>query len=1246
MERTVYEQYMNKYSVSKTLRFELKPQGKTQKYIEARGLLSEDEERAENYKIVKRVLDEYYKNFIERALRNLELNKIDLYYTLYLKHSKTDKEQKEFEKMETDLRKQVGKCLKEDEKFNILFKKEIIIKELGEAVKDENDRKAVDSFKNFTTYFQGFFENRKNVFSDEAKSTSVAYRIVHDNLPKYIDNMHIFEIIMSTELCQDIYRLQTELKDDLGGRRVEDFFKLTNYSRHTVTNKDIVLYNTLLGGKTLEDGTKIKGINEYVNLFNQANANDKMVRKIPKLKILFKQILADKETLAFRDEEFESDEQVLDTVNLKVKYIYENVLKSDSDNSIEKLFDNMASYDLNRIYVVNDQTIADLSNAVFGDWSVIKAAFEKEYDSENVKKARNEKYYEARSKVLKNRKSYSIAQINQTVEKYMGIKCNVENYYVSMVSNDDRNMINIFNEAYDSAQELLNTEYKSKYGLSGDKRNVTILKQLLDSIKSIEAFVKPLLGTKTEADKDDVFYGELEEIYSVLSVITTLYNKVRNYVTRKPYSEEKIKLNFQNPTLLNGWDKNKEKDNLAIICRKEGLYYLGIMNKSDNKIFDSDIETDGGEFYEKMEYKLLPGPNKMLPKVFFADSNKEHFAPPEDVMEIYNSGSYKKGENFNLEYCHRLIDYFKASINKHKDWSKFGFKFSDTSEYEDISQFYHEVEKQGYLVSFRKIPVSYIDEMVDSGRLYFFQIYNKDFSEFSKGTPNLHTVYWRMLFDERNLKDVVYKLNGEAEVFFRKASIDEESMVIHEKGIPILKKNLKAREKKETSLFEYDLIKDKRYTVDKYQFHVPVTMNFCAEGRTYINDEVIQTIREHLDINVIGIDRGERNLLYISVINPDGKIIHQQSLNVIESDKGYKQDYNALLYEKTKREKEARKNWLEIESIKELKAGYLSQAVHIITDLMLKYNAIVVLEDLNFGFKNGRKKVGKEVYQKFEKALIDKLNYLADKNADAEEAGGMLHAYQLTNSFESFAKLGKQSGFLFYIPAWNTSKIDPTTGFVNLLYPKYVNEAEAKKFIEKFDEIKYNENDNYFEFSFAYSKFIDKALGTQDKWTICSYGTRIVNFRNPLRNSEWDFVEVDITEQIKQHFQQVNVDITKGNLIAEICKINNPKFFREFIEDIKLVLQIRNSIINSDTDYMISPVKNADGEFFDTRKYDEKIADFNYFPENADANGAYNIARKGLMIMDKIRKTEDKKLNLTISNKEWMDYAQKNVLLK
>lgn len=76
--------------------------------------------------------------------------------------------------------------------------------------------------------------------------------------------------------------------------------------------------------------------------------------------------------------------------------------------------------------------------------------------------------------------------------------------------------------------------------------------------------------------------------------------------------------------------------------------------------------------------------------------------------------------------------------------------------------------------------------------------------------------------------------------------------------------------------------------------------------------------------------------------------------------------------------------------------------------------------------------------------LIEKLNYLVFKKQPSDLPGGLMHAYQLTNKFESFSSLGKQCGFLFYIPAWSTSKVDPVTGFVNLFDVKYERVDKAK----------------------------------------------------------------------------------------------------------------------------------------------------------------------------------------------------------
>ena len=270
---------------------------------------------------------------------------------------------------------------------------------------------------------------------------------------------------------------------------------------------------------------------------------------------------------------------------------------------------------------------------------------------------------------------------------------------------------------------------------------------------------------------------------------------------------------------------------------------------------------------------------------------------------------------------------------------------------------------------------------------------------------------------------------------------------------------------------------------------------------------------------------------------------------------------------------------------------------------MVEYNAIVVLEDLNMGFMRGRQKVEKQVYQKFEKMLIDKLNYLVDKKQNPAEMGGTLHAYQFTNKFESFQKMGKQSGMLFYVPAWSISTMYPFAGFVNLFDTRYENMEKARSFIGKFDTIRYNPKKEYFEFDFDYNKFTAKAEGTRTRWTLCTNDTRIETFRNPAKNSQWDNREIILSDEFINLFKLYNIDYQNSDLKVQICKQTEKAFFERLLHLLKLTLQMRNSMTGTEVDYLISPVTNSRGEFYDSRTASDIL------PKNADANGAYNIGR-------------------------------------
>ena len=444
---------------------------------------------------------------------------------------------------------------------------------------------------------------------------------------------------------------------------------------------------------------------------------------------------------------------------------------------------------------------------------------------------------------------------------------------------------------------------------------------------------------------------------------------------------------------------------------------------------------------------------------------------------------------------------------------------------------------------------------------------------------------------------------------------------------------------KKESIFKYDLIKDKRFAEDQFEFHVPITINFKAD-EGLCNEKVNLAIANCKDNYVIGIDRGERNLIYINVVSEKKGLIEQLSLNdIINEYNGntYRTNYHGLLDKRERERDEAKKSWNAIANIKELKEGYVSQVVHKICELVEKYDAIIVMEDLNAGFKNSRVKVEKQVYQKFEKMLIDKLNLYINKKYEVNKEGGLLKGYQLTRPYQGDKYMSYQNGFIYYIGPWNTSKIDPTTGFVNLFRLSNYQSVESKqKFISKFDSIKYNKNEDIFEFAFDYKNFDYGATDYIGKWTITSYGKRILTFRNKEKNSTWDNVDKYPTLELKELLNDYNIDYATSNIKDEILKLNDRVFFDKLFNILKLILQMRNSITNSEVDYLISPVKNKNGKQYNS---DDAKANCENLPFDADSNGAFNIARKGLMIVDRIKKGVTDKLTI-ISNQDWIEYAQ------
>lgn len=657
--------FTNLYPLSKTLRFRLIPVGETLKHFIDSGILEEDQHRAESYVKVKAIIDDYHRAYIENSLSGFELplestgkfNSLEEYYLYHNIRNKTEEIQNLSSKVRTNLRKQVVTQLTKNEIFKRIDKKELIQSDLIDFVKNEPDANEkialISEFRNFTVYFKGFHENRRNMYSDEEKSTSIAFRLIHENLPKFIDNMEVFAKIQNTSISENFDAIQKELCTELV--TLCEMFKL-GYFNKTLSQKQIDAYNTVIGGKTTSEGKKIKGLNEYINLYNQQHKQE----KLPKMKLLFKQILSDRESASWLPEKFENDSQVVGAMVNFWNTIHDTVL---AEGGLKTIIASLGSYGLEGIFLKNDLQLTDISQKATGSWSKISSEIKQKIEVMNPQKKKEsyESYQERIDKLFKSYKSFSLAFINECLRG----EYKIEDYFLKLgaVNSSSLQKENHFSHilnTYTDVKEVIGFYSESTdTKLIRDNGSIQKIKLFLDAVKDLQAYVKPLLGNGDETGKDERFYGDLIEYWSLLDLITPLYNMVRNYVTQKPYSVDKIKLNFRNPTLLDGWDLNRETANTSVILRRDGKYYLAIMNNKSRKVFLKYPSGTGKDCYEKMEYKLIPGAYKMLPKAFFAKSKINKFMPDEHLLSNYKKGTHKKNNaNFDLDDCHTLIDFF------------------------------------------------------------------------------------------------------------------------------------------------------------------------------------------------------------------------------------------------------------------------------------------------------------------------------------------------------------------------------------------------------------------------------------------------------------------------------------------------------------------------------------------------------------------------------------------------------------
>ncbi len=1252
-----FSSFTNLYEISKTLRFELKPVGETQNNLKLDWIIQKDREIEENYVLIKDLLDDLHILFVEKSLENVNLEFLDEFYNCYIEYKKDSKNKKNIsnlEKITKNIRKELISFFVNEwnswlQKYDFLKKWWIWFlteKEVLKLLKELNPDKSeiIEKFDRFFTYFSNFNESRKNFYAEDGRAWSISTRAIDENLITFIENIEKFK---------NFYGENEDWVNNNFSKKEKEIFELDFYNI-CLLQKWIDNYNKIIWWYSEENWNKIAWINEKINLYKQdKNHNNSKDKKFPKFDLLYKQILSkvDKKDFIIA---IEDNKELFEVLEKSKKISLEKVKKFD--NLFTEFFDKNINYNLENIYI-SKVWINTISNKFFENWDSFKL-----YLGENKKDFIN------------------FSQIKIALEKVEEKSIFKEKYYKDNIAfkekNNYKNFLNIFRfelkiNISEINKKLWNSEELNVENFKKWKKQINYIKNFMDSIMDFYKMIKYFNIVKNKKkveqyEKDGNFYNEYDNNFIDFEIWKD-YNLVRNYLSKKDIKTDKFKLNFDNSQFLIGWDKDKEKERYWVILKKDQKYFLWILKKWFHVIFSDYEYQNEEEYYEKMEYKQNPWASKMFPKCStqLKDVKKHFQSSSEDYIlnsksfispliitkKIFDLNNIKYDKNditkldeknwikkFQKEYLKISWDenWFKESLNlwinfckdfsqKYKTWQSFDFSnIKKSIDYNSLDEFYLDIEKASYNLDFRKISSNFIKEQVEEWNFYLFQIYNKDFSPFKKSwtNENIHTKYFKLLFDEQNLENLKIKLSWWAEIFFRDKT-----------------KNLKQRVRKvkdsqwqnEEKIFYKDknwekqkVLEHRRYADDKILFHISVTLNANAWDKYKFNSFINERfINKNKDVKIIWIDRWEKHLAYYSVIDKDWQIIETDTLNVIKSKDWKKTDYLKLLEQKQKSRADWRLSWWEIENIKELKNWYISQVVYKLVELIIEHNAIIVFEDLNSWFKRWRQKIEKQIYQKLELALAKKLNYLTFKDRKNNEIWWYLNWIQLVWKVNDYSDIWnyKQSGIVFYTNPAYTSTTCPICGWRKTLkFPRNLSKQSILNFFENIEI-----NFDWEKFSFTYSYFNKKKKWNIEKeFIVYSNVKRIKYDRKRMEN-----FEVDINEKLLELFNEFDLNWNINNQLQE-KELPVDNFLKPLFYCFKDINQIRNSDSNSNKDIISCPscLYNSD-DWFQWKEF------------NWDANWAYNIARKWLIILENIDVNPDKP-NLFISESDWDNFLNKS----
>lgn len=1116
--RSIFKDSVNRERLTKSIKLELVPHPSTMEAMERDGVAENDRKMKEKADAIKPAIDIAVKQIIEEALGKAPFSftkLFDLYDRL------KDGEPEPYKKAKEDMVKKISGYLssyKPNKDFNGInnlgFFRDYLPAVVSQAdICQEEKEKYFEILKNpngFLTLMTKFLTSRMT-----ALATWAPERVL-ENFEIYADNRRALDVFMQSPYAEPFLNDFPEFSD----------ITTKEYYDYCLSPSAISGYNRAIQGIFNEQGEcTVKGYNAYISEINRENRTNKAYQGpfFRKIRQLYQQVLFPRKPLFTVDHVRNDDEArvlIKETLNQAPKEAFYNVLSMVKKEDPSHI-------------VVSGNTVHTLSHLAVKDHNKFRAAME-EYEKENIKKkiADREITKSAGNKLMQNiekvvsKNFYTIAELEDITGN-----ARIFDSYVEKLSLSYAGIASVLNDLADT--DILSDG--KLLGYEKNKRMLKRMADAYTDFSHTVKLIMPKNTEKGEpvfynSLEEATEYFQITKKFAnhIHHYMTQKTGDLADeYVVGFGSATRSAGMKWWNEDLSVGQEQKLDNSTATIIEMDKKYYYCFSKPGSSVRL----KYADGDDCYRALNQKTSQKARNCFPKVIFSDNAAPFFKdhPEENVFllssccknpvrvtreayRIYTEGlakveNRKSGIVSEVQFKHNLkvlIDLYREFAENYIHFSRYAFGFRKTEEYADLGEFYNEADT--YMVSSRWIDVSrkFVDEMIRDGELYAFLIKNKNMYEDGLVKTSYAEIFLELMSD-RNMESGRMRLNSKPQITFRPAvlpfsvthpagsvlvnHLDKNGNRIHGVVYKELYNHLNGNLEKENMgkkavslldnglvgyfVTDHDVIRDRRYKMDKYFISLSYVVNAKVSERSFntINDDVKEHIRNGCKKLVVS--RGIHDLIYYTVFDENGEKIEARSLNVISGT-----DYGQRLREMSQERKEEQsKEWNNELTVRGSKEWYLNAAIGEIIKAAVKHEAVIVIEKINDSFKDKMSCIDNQVFKVFENKIENRLRDYHEKHNTSLEAGSIANPLQLAGN-----SMGVQNGILFRFSTGFLSLMDHT-GFVNLFQTKNIHTVEQKKdFLDRFYSIEIE--DEMLKFSFSYKNFETRYNVPDVEWNI------------------------------------------------------------------------------------------------------------------------------------------------------------------